>query len=91
MKSEWKVKSYSRCPERKPTGWEIKGSYLSIYVTCGHIDYPGEWVMHCHKLGINAEGLKCDNLPDAKDNALSMVDEYINKLVRDVSIFTLSD
>lgn len=53
--TEWKdTSSYSRDDkERKPFTWSLTlGDRLGIAVTCGHIHFPGSWVMHCHWLAM---------------------------------------
>lgn len=50
------ISTYSRGDTvRKPTTWQTHAGFLRIVVTSGHIHYPGRWVMHCHKLGIDSD------------------------------------
>ena len=48
--------TYSRDDrERKPTSHTIKHGLLKITVTCGHIRYRPDWVLHCYALGIDTQ------------------------------------
>lgn len=88
----WKdITSYSRDDkERKPTTFEAKSGKLRIVVTCGHIHYRGEWIMHCDKLGIDTLHLKnCESLKEAKIRAISIVKSEVSRLAVDVSEFGL--
>jgi hypothetical protein len=91
MSSTWTVAGRSRDKEKKPTGWIIQGERLTISLTCAHIDYPGEWVMHCHTLGVSSKVLSSAGLPEAKAEALAVIDNCLRILVRDVSVFSLAD
>ena len=53
------VTTYSRGDEaRTPTSWEVRYGTLRICITCGHIHYRPDWVMHCAALGINCRELQ---------------------------------
>ena len=56
----WKdVTSYSRNDmERKATSFQAVEGSLKIVITCGHLAYRPEWVMHCSALGIDTLPLK---------------------------------
>lgn len=54
--TEWKdATSYSQGQSGKiaPNAWECRIGGIRIWVGSGHRSYPGEWVMHCHELGIS--------------------------------------
>jgi len=48
MTITWKdTTTYSRDDTRcRPTTWSATVGMMRITVTCGHIHYPGQWVMH---------------------------------------------
>ena len=74
--AEWKdVTSYSRDDkERKPTSWRIDyGDGLSVSITCGHIYHRGQWVMHCHALGIDTKLMPSKSADEAKVDAYGYV------------------
>ncbi len=82
MKAEWKDgTSYSRHDEeRKQTVSTAKDGPIEITVVSDHRDYPGEWVMHCHALGISTFRLKnCKTEADAKRRALQTVNDRFLK------------
>ena len=76
------VSSYSRDDkERKPTTFESKYGALRIVVTCGHIHYQPQWVMHCYALAIDTCALKKDSTKEeAQAEALDIVDERLTEL-----------
>lgn len=59
-KPDWKdATSYSQGQRGKtnPTAWECRVEGIRIWVSCGHIYYPGEWVMSCDALNIDKKHL----------------------------------
>src|SRR5690606_41821688 len=57
MPVEWKdATSYSQGQRGKiaPDAWECTVADVRVWVGSGHRYYPGEWVMHCHTLGMEA-------------------------------------
>ena len=61
--------SYSRGQEHIPTAWAttIGPEVGRIFVTSSHRDYPGQWIMHCYRLGIDT--LLLDDSPDTAQEA----------------------
>lgn len=60
MAIEWKdVTSYSQGQREKiePTAWECRIEGIRIWVSCGHIYYPGQWIMNCDALDIDKKHL----------------------------------
>ena len=87
-KNQWNdATSYSRDDkERKPTAWEICGDRLRIYITCRHINNPGNWVMHCRPW-FDTTDLKVDTLEEAKEKAVKMVYAVLAKCANDIEMF----
>lgn len=60
------------------------GPHLRVVVTKGHLEYPGEWVMHLHPLF----GPKPLDLPDvakpevAQERAIWVVGEVVHEIER---------
>lgn len=52
--------------ERVPTSWATSISDLHIQITCGHIHYPGMWVMHCYSVGFDTYPLGTCKTMDAE-------------------------
>ena len=74
--TEWKdVTCYSRGDkDREPTTWKADyGDRFSVSITCAHIYHPGQWVMHCHALGIDTKPMPSKSLEDAKVDAEAYV------------------
>jgi hypothetical protein len=78
----WKdTTSYSQSEkERLPGTFTIKDENLTITITNGHIYHKGEWIMHCHKLGITEHVLGVKTELSAKVEALKVVGAKILKL-----------
>lgn len=69
--------------ERKPTIFEAKHGDLRIVILNSHINYRGEWVMHCRALAIDTLPLKIANTKeDAEKLALEIVGLKIANLAR---------
>lgn len=71
---DWKdVTTYSRGQRgvKEPTAFELDcGNGLRIWISCGHIYYPGKWVVKCHFLGISEpRELSARTLEEAKTEA----------------------
>ena len=84
----WQDKtSYSRSDvERKPTTWTAQSGRLTVTVTCGHIDYKPDWVMHCHELGINTRPLpNAGSKEEAQAQAIAVVKAKIASLMADAN------
>ena len=88
---EWKdATAYSRGQRgaKKPTAWEIGNGRIRVWVSKGHTHYPGEWVVTCHALGMEAvsTGLGSDVDKDtAKTCALNMAETEARKIAREIS------
>jgi hypothetical protein len=60
MSIQWKdATSYSQGQRGtiNPTAWECSFAGVRIWVSCGHIYYPGEWVMNCDALDLDKRRL----------------------------------
>jgi len=87
---EWKdATTYSRDnKERKQTAWELTLPSLRIWVSKGHKNHPGEFVMHCFALGIESKrlNLKEDaNIEDVKEKAIKICKMVANKVVSELN------
>jgi len=81
MKSiTWEEESYSdsKC-------FEIKTGNISITITNGHIDNPGEWVMHCYDLGIKTHSLNVKTIREAQLNSVEIVKTILNNMINDLN------
>lgn len=79
--------TYSRgASNRNPTSFTISNGSIDICVTCGHIYYRPDWVMHCGAIGVDTHPLgKGLSLEQAKQKAVSVVRNRITKLDRDLT------
>lgn len=59
------------------SSWEIEINTMNITVLNGHINCPGEWVMHCSALNIRTCPLKAETDVKAKIEAIEII---MNKL-----------
>ena len=83
----WKdVTTYTKSKfVKEPTSWEIEEGELKIVITKAHINWSGEWVMHCRALGMEQLPLtNCRTTADAKDKAIILVE---NKILRFIDAF----
>lgn len=81
----WKdVTSYSRNDkERKPTTFEVREGALRVVITCGHISYRPQWVMHCNALSIDTYPLKKGlSKEQAEAEAMSVVFQRLADLTQ---------
>jgi len=85
--TEWKdITTFSQSDkERKPTSFEAREGSLRITITCGHVTYKPEWVMHCHQLGFDTKPLPSGlTLEQVKVAACQLVqarlDDYVLSL-----------
>lgn len=94
--TQWRdCTSYSRDDkERVPTTYEITHGYLRIVITCGHIRYRPNWVLHCFAVGIDTKLMTTgdrritttiDNLDDVKARAIEIVEARIKKINIDIN------
>lgn len=76
--------------ERVPTSFTAKSGPVAITITCGHIDYTPDWVMHCAALSINTHHLVgVSSLEGAKMAAITIVKLRADAIVSHAS--TLSE
>jgi len=73
--------------DRIPTAWRTQNTKLVIYITCNHIDFKGEWVMHCYNLGLKCYQLNCKTMKEAKVKSLQIVKNELNTLCLEVATF----
>ena len=79
----WKdVTRYGRDDRaRTPTTFELREGALRIVVTCGHIHYKPQWVMHCPALAIDTYALKKDvSKEQAETEAVEVVMARLSEL-----------
>lgn len=75
----WKdTTSYSRDKDRVPTCWTADVGSLRLTVACGHIYYPGQWVMH-FRPWFDTKPLKATSRDDAQAEALSLARDVIRE------------
>ena len=85
---QWKdITSFSQHDkERIPTCFECKNGDMNIVVTCSHINYRGEWVMHCRALGIDTLHMPTVKTYDeAKERAVKIISKKLDRLVANLS------
>jgi hypothetical protein len=78
------ITSYNRDDkERKPTTFEAREGALRIVITCGHIHYRQQWVMHCTALAFDTFPLKKSVTKEQAENeALTLVHERLMDLAK---------
>lgn len=80
--------TYSRNnPSRIPSAWTMQGKRLRITVMTGHRDDPGEWVMSCHQLNINARriGISKYAAPEkAQEKALKIATLILREMLAEI-------
>lgn len=72
----WKdTTTYSQTDtERIPTTYTLELNGLRITVTCGHVLYKPQWVMHCFALFIDTKPLpNCASAEEAQTRAIKIV------------------
>jgi hypothetical protein len=72
----WKnTTSFSQSDKKRiPTTFEARYEEIRIVVTCGHIDFKGKWIMHCHTLNMTKIVLEgCNTVEEAKTSAILLV------------------
>lgn len=75
--------------ERKPAVFENKCGDLRIVIMNSHINYRGDWVMHCRVLGIDTLHLKtCKTQADAEKRAIEIVRMKVGNLVESINLLT---
>ena len=77
--------SYSKYDKkRRPTTFAWQGKNLRIVITKGHIDAKGEWVMHCHAVGINTFRLNVPTKKEAEEKAIWIVEDKLRGLLSEL-------
>ena len=73
--TEWQdTTSYSRGDtERTPTTFSWCFDGLRIVVTCGHIHYPGIWILRCAAVGVDIKQMGSTTEAEAKADAMAYV------------------
>lgn len=88
---EWKdATTYSKGQRgtKEPTAWEVGSGHINVWVSKGHIHHPGEWVVTCHVLGMEAVSTGLDSEVDkdtAQHCALNMADAEVRNIAREIS------
>jgi hypothetical protein len=90
MKNEWTdATTYSRDQvDKKQTAWELKLPSLRIWISNGHRDYPGEFILHCFALGLNTHrlNLKADcDIEKVKEKAVKICRMIANNFVSELN------
>lgn len=93
MSIEWKdATSYSQGErgKRVPDAWECTVSGVRVWIGSNHRYYPGEWVMHCHRLGIDTRQVGPASAlsdEDARHEALKIAAREASRKARDLDEF----
>ena len=77
---EWKdATSYAQGQRGKidPNSWEILFDGARIWMSKGHIYYPGKWIVNCHEAGIKEQEI----CPVSDTTPVSAVQESALKFV----------
>ncbi|KKN63504.1 hypothetical protein LCGC14_0500940 [marine sediment metagenome] len=84
----WKDKtSYSRNVQlRQPNIFELQLDGLRIFITIGHINYNGIWIMGCYELNIKeVECRDCKTATQAAEYAIKSVRFKLDKMRNSLS------
>lgn len=84
MVYKWKDEtSYSRTnKERTPSTWKITLEEIGYdIIVTRHIYYKDTWLLSCRKIDIDMCNLKTNDIEEAKQKALQIVEERLNELV----------
>lgn len=84
MNLNWKdVTSYSqRDNKRIPRTWELDLEELNYKViVTRHIYYENTWLLTCRGANIEQVDLNTDDIDEAKDKAIRIIADYLDKLV----------
>tara|TARA_Y100000310_G_C20181252_1_gene578235 strand:- start:48 stop:305 length:258 start_codon:yes stop_codon:yes gene_type:complete len=84
--TEWRdATSYSQSDkERIPKTFEYRTQQIRIIISCGHIDCPGEWVMHCRELDMKCKGTGAESKEEAQNRALEIVRERLEGMLEGI-------
>lgn len=88
MNANWEdTTSYSYDDkERIPTTYTLNMDGLKIVVTCGHVLYKPQWVMHCFTLSIDTKPLpNCVSAEEAQLRAIRIVYNKAKKILDIIS------
>lgn len=73
--------------ERKPTTFTATEGPLEITVTCAHVLYRPEWVMHCAAVAIDTLHLPfCGSVEEAQAQAIAIVRNRLGELAKHAEI-----
>lgn len=90
---EWKdATSYSQGERGKiePTAWECTVLGARIWISCGHLHYPGEWIINCSAIGFDQKriGALADvSAEAAQAKALQMAGAKARSLAKTLTDF----
>lgn len=82
--------TYSRFDKKRtPTTFTAIHGSIKITVTCGHVRYKPDWIMHCFALGIDTKPLgNCNDAQEATDMAIGIVKDKIQNLSTEITLFS---
>lgn len=84
---KWRdITSYSQGDnERIPKTWELRLEELNYRVIVSrHIYYENTWLLTCRNIDIEHFDLETDDIDEAKNKALKIVENHLNKLLEKV-------
>lgn len=87
MRLNWKdISTYSKKDRDKlPKTWELKLEELNYRViVTRHIYYKDTWLLNCRDIGIEHFDLKTDDIDEAKNKALKIIENHLNDLVKKI-------
>lgn len=90
MTPEWKDATSYRQGERgkiEPRSWKMCIGEWRIWISCGHVYYPGEWIVTCRAIDISKHrlGMIADmSTQDARRLALVVVREKAMNLAKHI-------
>ena len=70
--------------KKEPSAYMWENGRLRITVTKGHIYYKGQWIMHCHKIGLTEIDLHLSGdvvAEKAQERAINIVRSYLRDLI----------
>lgn len=87
MKLNWRdITSYSQTNiERIPRTWELRLAELNYRVIVSrHIYYENTWLLTCKSIDIEHFDLETDDVDEAKNKALGIVENRLNELLEKI-------
>lgn len=71
---------------QEPTSWALNTGKVSIYVTCAHVYYPGEWLLICREAGIERQQMRVKageaTLEEVQRLAVSLVRAKLESMLK---------